>query len=103
MHNAKEAKNGLLKLKNEEEDWNLQTILLTTLLIERFTNCLLDSLMITIWLKRKHQKHLNCCSRLHHNAYGCFFQQKRRQKIDISHYKVVIQLTTLDGIKVKVK
>ena len=80
MHNAKEAKNGLLKLKNEEEDWNLQTILLTTLLIERFTNCLLDSLMITIWLKRKHQKHLNCCSRLHHNAYGCFCPAKKDTK-----------------------
>ena len=59
MHNAKEA-------KNLEEDWNLQgkAFLLTTLLIERFTNCLLDSLMITIWLKRKHQKHLNCSSEL---------------------------------------
>ena len=45
--------------------WALKKIKLwslTTLLIERFTNCLLDSLMITIWLKRKHQKHLNCCS-----------------------------------------
>ena len=61
MHNAKEAKN--LKLK-KIGICRAKQFLLTTLLIERFTNCLLDSLMITIWLKRKHQKHLNCSSEL---------------------------------------